>query len=352
MRKASVFVLVLGLAGCGDGDSSSPATPAGSDGGVNVGSPLPADYFTLPEAPPPPPVPETAVVERVVDLGPPEVPVVPEPAPPPPPPPPVPRGPSPDELARMERERLAAERLVKRRAQGPSFLHAQTVAFPPLPPEWKVTDKNYDREAPPTLESSLPVDRSRLLTMERRIPAVLIDSLNTQLPGKVQALVTQDVFGADGRLKLIARGDILMGDYESLEKLGETRVNVTFNRIMRQGDGALIYGGADAFGYAADKMGRTGLIGELDTRFWDKYGTAFLTAAVGAAAGAAAQSSEGTEGIGGSLGERLAEQFGVITAKVLEQNIDLAPVVTVAQGEEFIVQLTHDIQLREPAIVE
>ena len=88
-------------------------------------------------------------------------------------------------------------------------------------------------------------------------------------------MVAEDVFGADGRYKLLEKGDVILGRYNETKKVGETRLEVLFHRIIRAADGAEIYSNNEPFAYAADKMGRTGLVGEVDNRNWERYGRSF-----------------------------------------------------------------------------
>lgn len=98
-------------------------------------------------------------------------------------------------------------------------------------------DKAY---ATPNITSSYPVDRSFILTEDRTIPAVLLDGINTQIAGTVRAYVSEDVFGASGRFKLLEKGDVVIGKYQPTKKVGDTRVEIAFYRIIRA-DGAEVY---------------------------------------------------------------------------------------------------------------
>lgn len=204
-------------------------------------------------------------------------------------------------------------------------------------------DKSYTAA---NITSSYPVDRSFILTEDRTIPAVLLDSINSQLGGTVRAYISEDVFGADNRYKLLEKGDVVLGRYEPTKKIGETRINVSFYRIIRAADGAEIYSAGTVFAYAADKMGRVGLVGEVDNRNWERYGLAFSTSLIGGLAGLGKSKVKDDEYE--EFWNRLSDNTTEITSKILEQYMNIAPIITIAQGEPILIRLASDITLKHP----
>lgn len=180
--------------------------------------------------------------------------------------------------------------------------------------EVTMLEKGY---AAPNIISSFPVSRQFILTEDRTIGAVLLDGINSQISGSVRAVVSEDVFGADGRYKLLEKGDVILGRYEKTSKVGETRLSVLFYRILRAADGAEIYASGNAFAYAADKMGRAGLVGEVDNRNWERYGLAFSTSLIGGIAGLGKSKANGDEYE--EFFNRLSDNTTEITTKILEQ---------------------------------
>lgn len=269
---------------------------------------------------------------------------------PPPPPPPPPPAPPPGKTAEQLRAEHTAERLRARMKNGPLITDHADQNELVAKVDYRLTDKDYTREQSPGTTSSFPVDRNFILTMERNVNAVLLREVNSQLPGVIQAMVTQDIFGTDGRHRLLERGDVWLGKYKPLEKQGDTRLNVCFFRIIRLADGAHIYDSGDqCFAIATDAMGRTGLTGDVDNRTWERYGTAFLTAGLSALAAASVNASAGTQNQAvTNSGNALSQNLGQVTARVIEENINLAPILTVAQGERINIQLLRDLYLRRP----
>lgn len=212
-------------------------------------------------------------------------------------------------------------------------------------PHWRLKDEDYGRLEIQKDETSLAVDRFRVITADRYITAILENAVNSQVPGRIIGVVERHIFGADGRIPVFPKGTRIVCDYETLAKVGDTRLPVTCYRAIRP-DGASVLL-TDAEG--ADQMARTGLIGRVDNRLWEKYGTAFMVALVSAAAAVG----------GGVTGNPLAESsaaqlsfsLGQITTQVLQDTIDVAPVVTVAAGSRIQIIPREDIWLREPELV-
>ncbi len=168
----------------------------------------------------------------------------------------------------------AALMMEQRRQAGPAI---DGVAAPLLPPDenetdWRLEDEDYTRDNLPEDKSTLPVKRYRVITADRYIGAILENAVNSQIPGRVVAVVERHVFGADGRIPLLPKGTRIVCSYQSLAKLGDTRLPLSCSRAIRP-DGASIQL-TDATG--ADQMARTGFIGTVDNRIWERYGTAFI----------------------------------------------------------------------------
>lgn len=103
------------------------------------------------------------------------------------------------------------------------------------------------------------------------IPAVLETALDSTRPGHVRAMVTRDVTGADGSRVLIPRGTRLFGDYEADLKPGQNRAFVQWTQLVRP-DGVSIAIDSPA----ADRLGRAGIQGRVDSHFLERFGTALL----------------------------------------------------------------------------
>ncbi|MBL0929419.1 MAG: TrbI/VirB10 family protein [Alphaproteobacteria bacterium] len=231
----------------------------------------------------------------------------------------------------------------------------------------------------PRRTSSFPVDRTRVITADRVIPATLQTSINSRLPGEVRAIVTQNVMGADGRLVLIPARTALLGRYEGAMpgggtaagggralRVGDVRLAIRWVRMIRP-DGAHVV--IDDAGY--DAMGRSGLIGEVDNRVFERFFGAALvsTMTVGGAmaqgylaAGAVAFPDAISNGPA-RLVARMAppgrgpmkdgmrqaiDRMSNFAEQMLREGMNLEPIITIPQGTQFFVVPRDDIWFPAP----
>jgi type IV secretion system protein VirB10 len=121
-------------------------------------------------------------------------------------------------------------------------------------------------------------DPSLTVSQGTLIPAVLETAIDSDLPGYVRAVVSQDVRSFDGARVLIPRSSRLIGQYKSGVASGQTRAYVVWSRLIRP-DGVSVALASPAI----DDAGRTGLPGEVDNHFFKRFGSSMLLSVIGAA---------------------------------------------------------------------
>ncbi|MEP5937336.1 MAG: TrbI/VirB10 family protein [Erythrobacter sp.] len=103
------------------------------------------------------------------------------------------------------------------------------------------------------------------------IPAVLETALDSTQAGGARALVQRDVHSFDGSRVLIERGSRLYGEYEATLTQGQNRAAIVWGRLLRP-DGVII----NLDSPASDPLGRAGVKGKVDSKFWQRFGGAIL----------------------------------------------------------------------------
>lgn len=134
------------------------------------------------------------------------------------------------------------------------------------------TDPRYDPEAYLWTQSSLPVDRSRILTVDRVIPAVLETPITNVMCNQVIAVIDKDIYSPDSLNILIPHGSRAVGQCQAF---ADERVNVQWARIITP-DGVSIRFNK-TLGDTADAAGQGGVSGRLQYKNFDRYGLPLIS---------------------------------------------------------------------------
>jgi type IV secretory pathway VirB10-like protein len=132
-------------------------------------------------------------------------------------------------------------------------------------------DRNWQSAGFQPNTSTLPVDMSRILTMDKPIPAVIKTTIDTRQASRAVATVERDIYGGDGRIVVIERGSTLVGTVAALGEASEEKVAIAWLRVVRP-DGV-------AFALRAtsgNASGQSGVNALIDNRFFDRFGRTFL----------------------------------------------------------------------------
>ncbi len=162
------------------------------------------------------------------------------------------------------------------------------------------------------------------------IPAVLETALDSTRAGGVRALVQTDIHSFDGSRVLIHRGSRLYGVYEGDLQRGQNRALIRWTRLIRP-DGITIALDSPA----SDPLGRAGVKGKVDSKFFQRFGGALLQSALDVGVGVAA--SRATDGV-------------IVALPGSTQNVtpraspnDVAPTLKVRHGTSVSVFVAHDL---------
>lgn len=103
------------------------------------------------------------------------------------------------------------------------------------------------------------------------IQAVLETALDSTKAGFARAVISRDVYSFDGSRVLIPRGSRIIGEYKADVALGQKRVLIQWQRLMRP-DGIMI----DMDSPSADPLGRAGIKGKVNSHFFQRFAGAIL----------------------------------------------------------------------------
>ncbi|QDH36121.1 type VI secretion protein [Porphyrobacter sp. YT40] len=170
---------------------------------------------------------------------------------------------------------------------------------------------------------------STTVTQGTLIPAVLETAINTDVPGFVRAVVSQDVKSFDGKRVLIPRSSRLIGQYQAGVEQGQRRAYVIWTRLIRP-DGVSVDLASPAVGFD----GTTGLAGDVNTHFLQRFGSGLLLSVVGGLGAIA------TGGVGGVIVAGGAQ--GAANSAVQSQG-QIPPTIRVPMGEPIKIFVARDL---------
>ena len=168
------------------------------------------------------------------------------------------------------------------------------------------------------------------VTQGTLIPAILETAIDTNVPGYVRAVVSQDVRSFDGTKVLVPRSSRLIGQYQSGLQNGQKSAYVIWTRLIRP-DGASVNLASPAIGFD----GTTGLAGKVSgDGFFRRFGSALLLSVVGGV---------GSLATGGAAGVLIGGASSSAAATAAQQDGQRGPTVRVRQGEPLRIFTARDL---------
>lgn len=176
------------------------------------------------------------------------------------------------------------------------------------------------------------------------IPATLVTGINSDLPGRITAQVSQNVYdSATGHRLLIPQGAKLFGRYDFDVSFGQNRVLVIWTDIIFPNGSTLQIGGmagTDAAGYGGFKD-------KVDNHYVRTFGSAILVALIGAGTDMLMPQDRGgvgsTDTAADAARRSFAETFGQISQQTVSKNLDVQPTLKIRPGYRFNVLVDQDI---------
>lgn len=173
------------------------------------------------------------------------------------------------------------------------------------------------------------------------IAASLITGLNSDLPGLVTAQVTENVYDSvTGKTLLLPQGSRLIGRYDSMISVGQSRALVVWQRILLPDGSSIQIDNVPA----TDTQGYSGLSDGVDRHSWQLLKGVALSTLLGVGTELGSGSSES------DLVRAIRESAQQNTARAGDQfvsrSLDIQPTLRVRPGWPVRVVVHKDIVLR------
>lgn len=196
----------------------------------------------------------------------------------------------------------------------------------------------------------------RTITADRMIPAFLVRPISSQIGGNVVAQVETNIYGAMGRAVLIPKGSRVIGFYQNNNKIGEYRLQVIWTRIITpQGINIML---TDAKG--ADVKGYNGLVGEVHSRNFERYGIPLslstlsngLLLAVNAMNQNPDNKTSNTDIANAYMQSQILsgmrQDVSSIIQRIIQEQIKIQPIITIREGSRIFIAPSQDIFIPIP----
>lgn len=174
------------------------------------------------------------------------------------------------------------------------------------------------------------------------IDTVLMNRLDGSNAAPVNCLVTNPIYSHSGQYVLIPAGARVIGETKPVQALGETRLAVTFHRLVLP----------DGRSYALEEVtglnqrGDAGLRDQVDHHHWSTFGAAGAVGLINGLSQVLSGAAFGGDGdrtvvITGGAGNAAAQTTGQAMGRYLNR----LPTVTIREGHRIKVYLTADLDL-------
>ncbi|MHB1669470.1 TraB/TrbI/VirB10 family type IV secretion system protein [Thiomonas sp.] len=177
------------------------------------------------------------------------------------------------------------------------------------------------------------------------IPAVLETGIDSDLPGTITGMVRQTVDDSlNPGIVLIPQGTQVIGAYSNSVAYGQSRVLVTWNRLIFP-NGSMI----DLKGMVgADGKGESGLGDEVNNHFMRIFGSAILMSLLGVGAQLSQPQNAGafnTPSASAQAAGSLSQQLDSVGTNLLNKNLNLQPTLNIRPGMTFNVLVNRTMIL-------
>ena len=257
-------------------------------------------------------------------------------------------------------QRIAAARKAFLEQQSASFAGAGPTAAAensrPIDSNWR--DIGFTQAV-----GSFPVDMTRVVTMDKPLPAVLEIPIDTRNPSRAVAKIERDIYGNDGMVPVIERGSTVIGRVQSVTDVAEEKVNISWQRVIRPDGVAFSFEGT-----SGDAMGRSGALAYIDNRWIERFGTSIAASAINALTALALNGNQTTTSAGGSYSSSSGSYLGgtsqqqldgrALATQALEANVQpliskyiqqqqrISPIRTIPKGTRIVIFSNQDFWLK------
>jgi len=184
------------------------------------------------------------------------------------------------------------------------------------------------------------------LTTGTVINATMITSINSDLPGNIEAIVNTNVYdSASHNYVLIPAGTIVWGVYSSKVSYGQKRVLIAWNKLIFPNADEMDLAGQQGY----DLTGQAGLTGDVDNHYWELFKNVGMLSLFSTATSLSSglTSSGGLDGLS-LLAASIGQNLSSVGTQLIQKIMNVQPVIQIVQGTKFKILIDSSIQFQSP----
>ena len=175
------------------------------------------------------------------------------------------------------------------------------------------------------------------------IPGVLINGMNSDLPGTMLGQVSKDVYDTvTGEYLLIPKGTKLIGIYDTDTAFAQTRGAVIWQRmVLPNGDSMVLPNFA-----GSDKEGYSGFKDKKRSHYARVVWSSLLGAAAIGGLAAAADDNSDKNTFRENAAQEMESNMSSVLNRIVDRNLNIAPTIIIRPGYKFNIIVDKDLILR------
>ena len=190
---------------------------------------------------------------------------------------------------------------------------------------------------------SIQIDPDFLIQEGTYIPCSLTMRFVSEVAGRIQCLINQDVYGTSGRVKLIERGTKAIGVYQSSTLgYGMARMHVIWTKLLTPDYKRVNLVDTQVVG----RLGEAGIDGRVNSHFAQRFGGALMVSLIkDVVAGVSEKHSGKTRKntININTFENTKDSTTAIVERMLDDSINIPPTMYKKQGDIIGIEVGKDI---------
>lgn len=200
-----------------------------------------------------------------------------------------------------------------------------------------------------TLDSSVQAPKRLSIITGSVLPATLITGINSDLPGKIIAQVSQNVYDSPtGRFMLVPQGTKIFGTYESGVIYGQERVLVSWNRLIFPDGKTIDIGSMNG----TDQAGYSGMNDLVNNHYLRLFTSSFLLSVISAGITYSqdkyTSNNENGTTASSAMAQSFGSQMGNTALQMIQKNMNISPTLEIRPGFKINVMVTKDIIFTKP----